>query len=209
VIRFGMRAEPVPHGTPYGHPELTILVDRIPQPIAVQMLRHRVQVLTGRGDATEVMAEIDWAPNISQKSYRYVTAEGKGIEQVFQVPTMEEMVKQVGRPGRYTYEPLSEEDAAYCLEQGLRLYEHSWRVYSRLIKRGLAPERARFFLAQGALTRLYATASYRNWFNWLIQRHHPTAQWEIRQVAAQVEPLMEQLAPITYRLWVEAGRRVI
>lgn len=209
VISFGMKAQPVPHGTPYGHGELTVLVDRIPMPIMVQMLRHRVQQIIEGMDGTEVAAEIDWAPNISQKSYRYVSATGKSIEQVFQVPTLDEMVRQVGRPGRYTYEPLSLEDAQRCMDIFMSLYEHSWRAYSQVNKIGLANERARFLLAQGALTRLYATASYRNWFNWLVQRHDAHAQWEMQQVATQVEPLMAQLAPLTYELWVESGRRII
>lgn len=209
VIKFGMMAQPVPHGTPYGHGELTVLVDRLPMPIMVQMLRHRVQHLTEGPDGYEVMATVEWAPNISQKSYRYVGAKGKSIEQVFQVPTLDEMVTQVGRPGHYSYEPLEPRVQAAIRDVFMRQYESSWRAYSEVQKLGLCNERARFLLAQGALTRLYATASYRNWFNWLVQRNDAHAQWEIQQVAAQVEPIMAQLCPLTYGLWIEAGRRII
>ena len=52
-----------------------------------------------------------------------------------------------------------------------------------------------------------ATASYRNWLTWLVQRNDSHAQAEIVQVATQVEEIVAQCIPITYDLWLSHGRR--
>lgn len=207
VINFGMKAEPVPHGTPFGHGHLTVHVDRLPLPIAGQMIRHRVQQFSGQQSA---ISDQDWAPNISQKSYRYVVASGDDLDSVMWIPEPEELRTQEGRPGAYEYHPLAETDAGIAegMATAIRhLSETVWGAYQTLIAGGLAPEQARMFLPQGTYTRLYATASYRNWLTWLVQRNDRHAQAEIRQVAAQVEAIVEQCIPITYGLWLSHGRR--
>lgn len=207
VIRFGMKADPVPHGTPFGHGTLTVHVERIALPIAEQLLRHRVQVQSPDGDS---MGWLEWAPNASKKSYRYVTAEGEGIEDIFHIPEASEMRRQLGRPGAYTFEPLPEREAADAIGDMRYLYVGCWTVYRRLVDEvGLAPEVARFVLPTGLLTRMYLTTSYRNWFNWCAQRNDSHAQLEIRQVAEQVEAILAQCCPQTYDLWLSYGRRVI
>lgn len=214
VINFGMKAMPVPHGTPTGHGHLTVFVERIPLPIAEQMLRHRVQEQTPDGDA---MGWVEWMPNISKTSFRYVEA-GSGsvtvatddeLGTIFYIPAVGDLRSQVGRPGHYTYQPLSPVRSVEALVRLTRVYRVAWREYKALRRIGLASEQARFALSTGLYTNMYATASYRNWFNWLVQRNDSHAQGEIQQVAEQVESLMQQLAPITYELWNEHGRRVI
>ncbi len=205
VLRFGMKAQPVPHGTPNGHGHLTVHVERIPLPVAEQALRHRVQTQSPDGDS---MGWLEWAPNVSKKSYRYARAKTmESVRETFQVPVLGEMMKQVGRPGAYTYEPMGEREAQECIGDMEYLYAGCMEVYDRLIGRGLAVERARFVLPTGLLTRMYLTASYRNWFNWLVQRNDGHAQLEIQQAAQQVGAILAQCCPITWGLWNEYGRR--
>lgn len=205
VITFGLKAQPVPHGTPFGHGHLTVHVDRLPLPIAGQMIRHRVQQIS-EADPIPVAAG-DWLPNISQKSYRYVTATGETPSEVMWLPVAEELRQQVGRPGRYTYEPLAK-DVGEHLVAGMRHHaQAAWDLYEDLLGAGLAPEQARMWLPQGTYTRLYATASYRNWLTWLVQRNDAHAQAEVQQVAEQVEAIIEQCIPITYGVWASYGRR--
>lgn len=197
VIAFGMKATPVPHGTPFGHGHLTVHVDRLPLAIAMQMLRHRVQSLSG---------EVDWAPNISQKSLRYVTLQSDVRAHV--IPETD-WRRQVGRPGRYTYDPIPPGVGARLTARLQTLYDVCLATYDAFLEDGVSPEQARFALPTGALTRLYATASLRNWLNWLVQRNDKHAQEEVQVIARQVEPIVAQVAPITYALWIENGRRII
>lgn len=211
VINFGMKARPVPHGTPGGHGHLTVHVDRIALPIAEQMLRHRVQVQSPDGDGTGHLA-VEWSPNISKKSYRYVDPGrgAAGIDEIFHVPRPSDLRVQQGRPGAYTYAPMDERTAESVIGDLRHLYIGCWEVYERVRgETNLAPEQARFFLPTGLLTRMYATASYRNWFNWLVQRNDAHAQGEIQDVARQVEAIVAQCCPLTYELWLSHGRRVI
>lgn len=207
VINFGMKAQPVPHGTPSGHGHLTVLVERIDMPTAEQMLRHRVQTQSPDGQATWV----EWSPNISKKSHRYIEAgrASGNIEDIFYLLRPEDVLMRVGRPGAYTYAPMEAGLAAACVGDMKYLYVGCFEVYRRCVSRGMAPEQARYMLPMALYTRLYATASYRNWFNWLVQRNDGHAQREIRWVAEGVEPILAQCCPLTYELWLSHGRRII
>lgn len=204
VIRFGMKAQPVPHGTPSGHGHLTVLVERIDLATAEQMLRHRVQVQSPDGDGTGWIT-LEWAPNASKKSHRYVKAGDEAY-----LPRPEHVRGQTGRPGAYTFEILPREAAERGIARLEALYEHAFETYGLLVDEdGWAPELARVSLSVGTYTRMYLTASYRNWCNWLLQRHDAHAQLEVRMVAEQVEQIIAQCIPITYGLWIENGRRTI
>ena len=185
VIRFGMKAEPVPHATPFGHSRMTVHADGLPMPIAEQWLRHRVQ-------------------NFSKKSYRYVEAEPA----FYEVPP-EDMRCQVGRPGRYTFEPLPRENAGRCSMILARAYAQSWQAYQELRAEGLCNEQSRFALAMGLQTRMYASADLRGWLNFCAQRNDSHAQLEIVRCSEQVEAILDGLYPITMRLWREYGRRIV
>ena len=209
VINFGMGAKPVVHGTPFGHGHLTVHVDRLPLAIAGQMIRHRVQQISEDG---EPMWAFDWIPNISQKSYRYVTAGGAhpreaNLDDLMYLPEAHELRTQEGRAGAYSYAPVETERAAWMVGVIQGQARIAWEAYLALVENGLAPEQARFVLPQSTLTRLYATASYRNWLTWLVQRNDSHAQAEVVQVAEQVEAIMAQCIPITYDLWLSHGRR--
>lgn len=210
VLNFGMKAQPVVHGTPFGHGHLTIHVDRVPLPIAGQLIRHRVQTISGDGSSVD----LDWGPNVSQKSYRYVLAGGPDpelakVSDLFWLPEASDLRTQKGRAGQYVFEPMERTQAEHVVAGIRHSLQDSWDLYLDLIDRGLAPEQARMLLPQGTLTRLYLTASYRNWLTWLVQRNDSHAQKEIRQVADQVEAIIEQCIPITYGLWLSHGRRTL
>src|SRR4051794_37386462 len=120
----------------------------------------------------------DWAPNISQKSYRYVRAGGQSpheanLDELVYLPTEGELRGQQGRPGQYRYEPL--QGKGWLVDRIHEEAQRAWELYLELTEHGVAPEQARFWLPQATLTRLYATASYRNWLSWLVQRTDPTA----------------------------------
>lgn len=215
VIKFGMAAKPVVHGTPFGHGHLTVHVDKIPLPIAEQMLRHRVQHQTPDGDS--IPTWVEWMPNISKLSMRYVEA-GQGfavltddeLGEIYHVIPRDDFRTQTGRPGHYTYEPLVDPMLVITAQKALiDAYRQGWLSYRLMLDAGVCREQARFALPTGLYTRMYATASYRNWFNWCAQRNDGHAQEEIRRVAVQVEEILAQCCPITYGLWLSYERRVM
>lgn len=186
VIRFGMKAQPVPHATPFGHSHVTVKADDIPLFVVAQWQRHRVQ-------------------NYSQKSLRYTTSEG-----AYYIPEAEDMRVQLGRPGHYTFRPVQDNGTAqWARKQIDEAGKAAYEAYGRLVAAGVAMELARTVLPVGTLTRMYATASLRNWLGWLVQRNDSHAQLEIQRCAAQVEDILDELYPITMRLWREYGRRVV
>lgn len=209
VINFGMGAQPVPHGTPFGHGHLTVHVDRAPLFVVGQLIRHRVQSMSGDGTPA---IDLDWAPNVSQKSYRYVTAGGStpgeaNVDDLLWLPEPGELRTQEGRPGAYQYAPVDPARADWMATAIRQVAGYAWDLYLELTAAGLAPEQARAVLPQSTLTRLYLTASYRNWLTWLVQRADRHAQEETRQVAHQVEQVIKQCIPLTYGLWESHGRR--
>lgn len=211
VINFGMGARPVAHGTPFGHGHLTIHVDRLPLAIAGQLIRHRVQHLSEDG---EPVWALDWGPNISQKSFRYVRAGGSSpreanLDELVYLPEAGELRGQQGRPGEYSYVPLLGADTEHLAARVREEADRAWELYLELTGAGVAPEQARFWLPQATLTRLYATASYRNWLSWLVQRKDAHAQLEVRLMAEQVEPIVAQCIPMTFGLWESHGRRLM
>jgi thymidylate synthase (FAD) len=185
VLRFGMKAAPVPHATPFGHPHVTVHVTDVPLFVVHQWQRHRVQ-------------------NYSEKSHRYTSADAG-----FYIPDIADVRMQEGRPGHYRFRPLDPDNAKQVIAAMGRLYDEAWRRYDTMVAYGVANELARAVLPSGLLTQMYATASLRNWLGFLVQRNDEHAQLEIRRCAEQVEAILHDLYPITMRLWVEYGRRAV
>jgi thymidylate synthase (FAD) len=186
VLRFGMKAQPVPHATPFGHPHVTVHVTDVPLFVVHQWQRHRVQ-------------------NYSEKSLRYTTTTGGAY-----VPERGDVRVQMGRPGAYAFAQMGSDDAAREVEKEIEFAnDEAYSSYLRLCDLGVANELARTVLPLGTLTRFYATASLRNWLGFLVQRNDEHAQLEIRRCAEQVEAILNDLYPVTMRLWNEFGRRIV
>jgi thymidylate synthase (FAD) len=101
------------------------------------------------------------------------------------------------------------QQAAYVYDHIERANERAIFAYIEMVDDGVAPELARTVLPLGTLTRFYATASLRNWLGFLVQRNDEHAQLEIRRCAEQVEAILNDLYPVTMRLWNEFGRRIV
>jgi len=177
IIRFLIKHK---HATPFGHPHLTLRVDDVPLYIVTQWLRHRT-----------------W--NFSVKSYRYVMSNLK-----FYLP--EHMRGQEGRPSQYRYFGLTwGKNTLSRKAMTLAIYA-SVGAWLMATKCGVANETANRILPYNMLSRFYGTVSLRNCLNFLVLRNDPHAQQEIRELAMVVEGIIEELFPITYKYWVEAGR---
>jgi thymidylate synthase (FAD) len=178
LIRFLMRDR---HGTPFEHNSFRFHI-RCPIFVAREWMRHRVG-------------------SFNEFSLRYAKATDD-----FYVPEAEDVRSQVGKPGAYSFEPVSDDVAETTRERLEAVYETAFRTYQELVELGVARELARCALPVGAYTEFYWTVNARSLMNFLSLRNAETAQREIRRYAQACERFLEEKMPITYSAFVANDR---
>jgi thymidylate synthase (FAD) len=178
LIRFLMRER---HGTPFEHNAFRFHV-RCPIFVAREWFRHRVG-------------------SFNEFSLRYAKATDD-----FYVPEPGDVRSQVGKPGAYSFEPVSDELAETTRERLQAVYETAYRAYEQLVELGVARELARAVLPVGAYTEFYWTVNARSLMNFLSLRNSETAQREIRRYAVACERFLEEKMPVTYAAFVGNDR---
>jgi thymidylate synthase (FAD) len=178
LIRFLMRDR---HGTPFEHNSFRFHI-RCPIFVAREWMRHRVS-------------------SFNEFSLRYAKATDD-----FYVPEAEDVRSQVGKPGAYSFEPVSDEVAEVTRERLQAVYETAYRTYQELVELGVARELARCALPVGAYTEFYWTVNARSLMNFLSLRNAESAQREIRRYAQACERFLEAKMPITYSAFVANDR---
>jgi thymidylate synthase (FAD) len=178
LIRFLMRER---HGTPFEHNALRFHV-RCPIFVAREWFRHRVG-------------------SFNEFSLRYARATHD-----FYVPEPEDVRTQVGKPGAYSFEPVSDELADTTRDKLREIYDAAYLAYEQLVELGVARELARSVLPVGAYTEFYWTVNARSLMNFLSLRNSETAQREIRRYAEACERFLEEQMPVTYAAFVANDR---
>lgn len=179
LIRFLLSNRPT-HASPFGHPHLTVLVE-CPIFVAREWMRHRTQTF-------------------SEISSRYTDLSGEAY-----LPPVDDFRTQVGKPGQYRMESMETEYAIAARDRMEQAYSVSLSSYRSLLECGVAREVARNVLPVGTMTRFYATASLRNWLNFLVLRDHPAALLEIQRPAREVGTILTKLFPMTMVVWRGQG----
>lgn len=176
------------HGTPFEHNMFTFYIQA---GIFVfrEFHRHR----------------IGWSYN--EESGRY-----KKLNPLFYVPGHGRGITQTGKPGEYQMVE-DEELRAFAEDRLIHSYIDSYETYQELLDAGVAKEVARMCLPVGINSSMYATCNARSLMSFLSLRtysedatfpSHP--QFEIQQVAMEMERLFAAIMPITYDCWVDNGR---
>jgi thymidylate synthase (FAD) len=178
LIRFLMRER---HGTPFEHNAFRFHV-RCPIFVAREWFRHRVG-------------------SFNEFSMRYARASDE-----FYVPDVEDVRTQVGKPGAYSFEPVSDELAEQTREKLQEVYDAAYQTYEELVEAGVAREVARAALPVGAYTEFYWTVNARSLMNFISLRNSETAQREIRRYAEACERFLEEQMPVTYAAFVANDR---
>ena len=178
LIRFLMRDR---HGTPFEHNAFRFHI-RAPIFVAREWFRHRVG-------------------SFNEFSMRYARATDD-----FYVPARDDVRTQVGKPGAYSFDPVSDDVAETTREELRQVYETAYSAYERLVELGVARELARAVLPVGAYTEFYWTVNARALMNFLSLRNAETAQREIRRYAEACERFFAERMPITYEAFVASGR---
>jgi thymidylate synthase (FAD) len=178
LIRFLMRER---HGTPFEHNAFRFHI-RAPIFVAREWFRHRIG-------------------SFNEFSMRYAKATDE-----FYVPAPEDVRSQVGKPGAYSFEPVTDEIAQTTRDELAAVYAAAYSAYERLVERGVARELARAVMPVGAYTEFYWTVNARALMNFVSLRAAETAQREIRRYADAVERLFADTMPVTYEAFVVSDR---
>ena len=82
-------------------------------------------------------------------------------------------------------------------------WEASINAYERAIDEGIPKEDARFFLPVAAPVNLTFSANLRTLFHFFDLRHSGKAQWEVRELAAQIMDEVREWAPMSMSAYEE------
>ena len=178
LIRFLMRDR---HGTPFEHNSFRFHI-RAPIFVAREWMRHRVG-------------------SFNEFSMRYAKATDD-----FYVPEPDDVRSQVGKPGAYSFEPVSAELAEQTRQELEAVYDQAYATYQRLVELGVARELARCVMPVGAYTEFYWTVNARALMNFVSLRAAETAQREIRRYAEACERFFAEAMPVTHAAFVAANR---
>ena len=178
LIRFLMRDR---HGSPFEHNSFRFHV-RCPIFVAREWFRHRIG-------------------SFNEFSMRYAKATDD-----FYVPEAADVRSQVGKPGAYSFEPVSGELAEQAREELQAVYDHAFETYERLVEAGVARELARAVMPVGAYTQFYWTVNARALMNFVSLRNSEFAQLEIRRYAEAVEAFFAKRMPVTHAAFVANDR---
>jgi thymidylate synthase (FAD) len=178
LIRFLMRDR---HGTPFEHNSFRFHI-RAPIFVAREWMRHRIG-------------------SFNEFSMRYAKATDD-----FYIPEPDDVRTQVGKPGAYSFDPVSPDVAETTRDELRAVYEAAFETYERLVELGVARELARCVMPVGAYTEFYWTVNARALMNFVSLRAAETAQREIRRYAQACEQFFAEQMPVTYEAFVASGR---
>jgi len=177
------------HGVPFEHGLLTF---RVFQPIAMwrETQTHRAGV------------------SISNESARY-----RELQPVMYVPPFARKLVQVGKNSTYSFDHGTPELYDIMMDTMVGSYDLAWHNYQHMLKHGVAKEIARFCLPFGIYSSGYITYNPRSLMHFLSLRvkaeestFPSNPQWEINQVADQMEAIFAQHFPLTHTAFVNNGR---
>jgi thymidylate synthase (FAD) len=179
LVNFLMRER---HGSPFEHNFFRFHV-KAPIFVVREWFRHR----------------IGWSYNEMSGRYTELLSEGW-------LPELDEVRTQVGKPGSYTFTPMSPEDASVAIGEIELAYEQAWLAYDNLLAQGVAKEVARTVLPVGTFTEFYASCNARSLMAFCSLRNHPNAQAEIRAYAQVLEDSLAEFMPHTHAAFVNNNR---
>lgn len=163
------------HWTPFAHPQICLRI-KAPISIRTQLFKHKVGFVE------------------NEVSRRYVTDEPE-----FYIPRWRGKPTNGAKQGsddfiefddNYNYNYLGYNSAV----------EHCLSIYHDLLRRGVAPEQARFVLPQGTYTEWFWTGSLAAYARVCKLRSDPHAQWEVREYSTAISTIISELFPESWKV---------
>lgn len=149
-------------------------------------------------------------------SYNETSSRYREMEPTFYLPPVGRPLRQVGKPGAYTFEEGTYLQAKKVEGAHKRAATESWAAYTGLLDSGVAREVARNVLPLTLYSSFYVTMNLRSLFNFFSLRRvtEDTSVpsfplYEISQVSAQMEALTSTVVPVSMGLFNLHGRKAI
>lgn len=147
----------------------------------------------------------EWHRHRAGHSYNEMSGRYTELEDRFYTP--EAWRTQRGKPGAYSYEPITDRGtASACHAVMENAYQSSWAAYQYLLLQGVAKEQARCVLPVGIYSKMIWSCNPRSLMHFLALRNHPEAQAEIRQLAQIAEGAFKEIMPVTAGAFINHGR---
>lgn len=186
LINYLMRDR---HGSPFEHTHFTFYIEA-PIFVAREFFRHRA----------------GWSYN--EESGRY-----KELQPVFYVPADGRPLRQVGKPGAYSFELGTYKQHMAVTGDIRRISSEAYGTYKRLLDLEVAREVARMVLPVNIYTSFYATCNARSLMHFLsLRTKDETAKFpsfpqrEIEMVAEQMEDFFSLNMSETWSAFQANGR---
>lgn len=178
LINFLMRER---HGTPFEHNSFRFHI-KCPLFVAREWFRHRIG------------------------SFNEFSARYSMVEDEFYIPLAENIRTQVGKPGSYSFEQITDgrQDSAISIITSVN--KLAYHQYMLLVEMGVAKEVARCVLPVSMYTQFYWTVNARSLMNFISLRDSEHAQMEIREYAIKVREIFAEKMPITHDAWLKNGK---
>jgi thymidylate synthase (FAD) len=177
LIRFLMRDR---HGSPFEHGYFRFIV-KVPIFVVREHHRHR-----------------------AGHSYNEWSGRYSKLEAEFYVPDY--VRTQVGKPGAYRFEPVSDDVRDAARAEIERQSEEAFAAYERMLELGVAKEVARSVLPLSMYTKYFWSCNPRSLMHFCSLRNSEQAQFEIRELARAAESFLERLMPVTHGAFLANGR---
>lgn len=185
LIRMLMRDR---HGSPFEAPVLQFRVE-CPIFVAREFFRHRIA------------------------SYNETSGRYQVLKPVFYVPADDRPLRQLGKPGAYSFEPGSYEQVRATQGEHQRMAAEAWDSYEYLLEKDVAREVARNVLPLSVYTSFYVNMNLRSTLNFLSlrwaheQSKTPTFPLkEIEKVAKEMDEFARLNSPVAMAAFDEFGR---
>lgn len=138
------------------------------------------------------------------QSYNELSARYRELPEVFYVPEVSQITTQHTDNKQMRSDEVN--PAAHVIQHHiLKQNESAFAMYRELISLECPRELARSVLPVGTYSHMFATANLHNWFNFLRERLHEHAQYEIRVFAVEILLMLREVAPVCVDAFMEVN----
>lgn len=132
------------------------------------------------------------------QSYNELSARYRELPEEFYVPELEQITTQSKDNKQMRSDDMN--NSAQLIQDIIK-YENSesFKQYRKMLEHGCPRELARSVLPVGTYSHMFATMNLHNLFNFLRERLHPHAQYEIRVYAEVMLELIRPIVPVAVK----------
>lgn len=181
LLNFLMRER---HGTPFEMGFIAHWHVRAPLAVFYEWHRHRIGM------------------SYNEESGRYTE-----MRPDFYVPEGDSIRTQVGKPGAYSFEPITDPGLKEFVTDSFdQVYYLAYAKYRAMVESGIAKELARMVLPVGLYKEMRVVTNARSLMSFLSLRADKNAQEEIRRYAEAMEEIFAKHMPVVHKAWDTHGR---